>query len=125
MLSIDCGASSEGQGKGPLKQEKEWDARVGEKTLSDGHLHISPLVIHGLLKGRDAGKPQFSPSIVQMGKLMPREGKRPTHLVAEPEPGSRVLEDQARLLGTCLTLSSLLTQEENTTTAEIIILGLV
>lgn len=120
MLSTERGASSEGQGKGPFEAGKRVGCRSGGKTLSDGHLHISPLVIHGLLKGRDAGKPQFSPFIVQMGKLMPREGKRPTHLVAEPEPGSRVL-DQARLLGTCLTLSSLLTQEENTTTAEVIL----
>lgn len=60
-----------------------------------------------------------------MGKLMPREGKTPTQLVAEPELGSGALEDQAPLLDIHLTLSLLLTQEENRRAAKIIILGLV
>ena len=56
---------------------------------------------------------------------MPREGKRPTQLVAEPELGSGALEDQAPLLDIHLTLSLLLTQEENRRAAKIIIIGLV
>lgn len=72
--------------------------RGGGKTLLDGCLYIPtppppPLSDSQNFKRKRCWKASILTFHYTDGKLIPKEGKRPTQLVTEPELGSRVLED--------------------------------